>query len=152
ALRLRDALSGERGQERRVARRALVGLLLGQEHAAHVEQHGGDAALGHQLSGSLETGRRVGSAAGLGTTARETQIESSYRKQSGTDIMIWLVASGGVRIAPTMKAARIAYLRCLASHAGVTTPATARPTRMIGSWKARPNARYMPEQKLNTAW
>src|SRR5262245_55601338 len=54
-------------------------------------------------------------------------------------------------MAPTTKASRIAYFRCVASHCGVTTPARASATSTIGSWKARPNARYMLEQKLNTA-
>ena len=73
-LRAPHALLGERFEQRAVADGSLVGRELGQEHATHVEQNGVDPIGAHQPSG-FSTGRSC--SAGLRTSNRETQIESS---------------------------------------------------------------------------
>ena len=74
-LRVRDALLCERGEKGSVAHRSLVTLQLGNQHAAHVEQHRLDARGG--ASGLPRLHGQERTASGLRTSRREIQIDSS---------------------------------------------------------------------------
>ena len=68
------------------------------------------------------------------------QIESSYRRQSGTAIIIWLIGSGGVRNIARMKAMTIAKRRFSRREALVTSPNQPSTKITSGIWKTRPKA------------
>ena len=75
-------------------------------------------------------------------------IEISYRSTRGIATRIWLITSGGVIIAATIKDKRKAYFLLPLNIDAFTIPAEARPLATTGRLKTKPKATIKTKRKL----
>ena len=79
-------------------------------------------------------------------------MDNSYNNNSGRAKPIWVIGSGGVKIAAIVKIITTTYFLLSLKYSELTTPILANKLSIIGNWKLIPNAKISLMLNRNHSW